>query len=165
MIYIMHGVFMRLSASWPKAQPGARAVRQGVQSAVRQWGPVANRALFGSWHHLALTLRFARAPTSRAATPTALLAQAFLFLDGSAVPATVAAALGPSSGVGIDTGLDEVYFGGLPAALSGATAAALRGFEGMLDNVRIWWPPCPSAGDPSRCRMLACRVSRISLSQ
>jgi hypothetical protein len=117
---------------------------------VREWGPVPNRALFGSWHHLALTLRFARAPTSRATAPTALLAQAFLFLDGNNIPVHFAAALGPSSEIGIDTGIDQVYVGGLPPVSGSTTAAALRGFEGAMDNVRIWWPSCPSAGDPSR---------------
>jgi hypothetical protein len=116
---------------------------------VREWGPVANRGLYGAWRHLAFTLRFARAPTARASAPTALLAQAFAFLDGVPVPPATAAPLGPATGLGLDAGLDEVFLGGLPPA--DAAAAALRGFEGSMDNVRLWWPPCPSPGDPSRC--------------
>ena len=54
---------------------------------MREWGPVANRGLYGAWRHLAFTLRFARAPTARASTPAALLAQAFAFLHGAAAAA------------------------------------------------------------------------------
>lgn len=32
----------------------------GVKTVVKKWGPLGGRALVGGWHHLALTLRFAR---------------------------------------------------------------------------------------------------------
>ena len=125
---------------------------QGSVATVREWGPVANRGLYGAWRHLAFTLRFARAPTAGASTPTALLAQAFAFLNGVQVPPATAAPFGPATGLGLDAGLDEVYLGGVPPADAAVDtdSAVVRGFEGSMDNVRLWWPPCPSASDPSR---------------
>ena len=32
----------------------------GIKTVVKLWGPMDGRTLLGGWHHLALTLRFAR---------------------------------------------------------------------------------------------------------
>ena len=51
---------------------------------VKTWGPL-DPSFVGGWHHLAMTLRFARQYSKTSSDPAIILTQAFLFLDGAHV--------------------------------------------------------------------------------
>ncbi len=54
-----------------------------TEKEVKRWGPFSS-TLFGLWHHVCFTVRFARKYTSTSSDPAAVIAQAYMFVDGEA---------------------------------------------------------------------------------
>jgi hypothetical protein len=112
-------------------------------------------SFLGTWHHVAFTLRMARQYTSTSDKPELVVSQAFCFLDGKPLTDT-------GTFVKLDypgelhkqlvfrSGLSSVYLGGVHPQRKDIDKE-YQNFKGAVDNVRIWWPPCPHEEDPTKC--------------
>ena len=79
-------------------------------------------------------------------------------MDAEPLAATAGASFAPLQQT-LSAGLSRIYIGGLPP---GAASPVPRSWEGEVDNVRVWWPPCPTIDDPSRydpVPYLGCRTA------
>jgi hypothetical protein len=47
-----------------------------------------------------------------------------------------------------ESGLSEIFVGGTSPERS---SKEFRNLKGAVDNVRVWWPPCASDSDPTKC--------------
>ena len=129
---------------------------QGSTTAVKRWGPLSTAGLLGVWHHLAATLRFARVvgPSGSCTTPAAVLTQAHLFLDGQSLPDDgTFLSLDLEKSLSVDRGLVSLMLGGPDS--NQADASSYQYFVGAMDNLRVWWPTCPTSSNPSRCNPYA----------
>jgi hypothetical protein len=115
---------------------------------VKKWGPVPHDTVT-LWHHFCFTVRFARFVSSSSDVQVAV-AQAFFFLDGRAVREVSLGFMtfNIKKSLSISTGLSHVFVGGPNPSVS---ASGYRFLHGHIDLVRIWWPSCPHANDPSKC--------------
>jgi hypothetical protein len=112
----------------------------GATTEVKRWGPLPRAAVLEAWHHVALTLRFARLPAaggSCTGEPAAALAQAHVFLDGEPLDAGDGFlrldVLGGA--LTIEHGLSEIYFGGpSPDQVRGGAHAAGGGVFDQWSN-------------------------------
>ena len=109
----------------------------------------------GTWHHVAFTLRMARQYTSTSDKPELVVTQAFCFLDGK--PLTDKGTFVKLDYPGelhkqlvFRSGLSSVYLGGVNPQRKDIDKE-YQNFKGAVDNVRIWWPPCPHEEDPTKC--------------
>ena len=112
-------------------------------------------SFLGTWHHVAFTLRMARQYTSTSDKPELVVTQAFCFLDGKPLTDT-------GTFVKLDypgelhkqlvfrSGLSSVYLGGVKPERKDIDKE-YQNFKGTVDNVRIWWPPCPHEEDTTKC--------------
>lgn len=126
-------------------QPGASQVL------IKEWGPLED-TFFGFWHHITLTLRFARTFSSTSSKPAAVITQAFLFIDKEPLISSGNGddflSINIASSLKIKNGFDYIMVGGPDPEIPDA---GYSNFRGGLDNFRVWWPSCPDVEDPSRC--------------
>ena len=109
----------------------------------------------GTWHHVAFTLRMARQYTSTSDKPELVVTQAFCFLDGKPLTDTGTFVKLDYPGelhkqLVLRSGLSSVYLGGVNPQRKDIDKE-YQNFKGAVDNVRIWWPPCPHEEDPTKC--------------
>jgi hypothetical protein len=112
-------------------------------------------SFIGTWHHVAFTLRMARQYTSTSDKPELVVTQAFCFLDGKPLADTGTFVTLDFSGelhkqLVFRSGLSSVYLGGVNPERKDIDKE-FQNFKGAVDNVRIWWPPCPHEEDPTKC--------------
>eukprot|EP00961_Rhodomonas_salina_P091188 1227462-Rhodomonas_salina.4 len=72
-----------------------------------------------------------------------------MFLDGEPVRPSINNFLTANiaTAFAIKTGLSKIFIGGVnPARVS----TDYRPFSGSMDNIRVWWPPCPGQLLPAR---------------
>ena len=88
---------------------------------------------------------------SRSSTdPAVIITQAFCFLDGQSVPEPSGGFLTHNLAVDLvfESGLSELYVGGTSPDLDDPD---YRNLKASMDNLRVWWPSCPDANDPTKC--------------
>ncbi len=119
-----------------------------TEKQVKIWGPL-DRSFLGVWHHIAITLRFGRVYTRSSSKPALIISQAFLFLDGQNIDdGDTFKALNLKKDLQFESGLSDIFVGGTSPLRK---SKGFRNFKGAMDNVRVWWPPCPHDEDPSKC--------------
>lgn len=119
-----------------------------TEKEVKRWGPLSTN-IFGLWHHLTFTVRFARKYSSTTADPAAMLVQAFMFFDGAAIKDSGAFKNRDLHKMyKLEVGLTDIFVGGPNPQVS---ATGFKNFQGSMDNVRVWWPTCPDTTDPTYC--------------
>jgi hypothetical protein len=115
---------------------------------VKSWGPL-DPSFLGTWHHIALTLRTARQYSPTSSDPAVIITQAFLFIDGKHVSAgDQFKTLNLKKDMLFESGLSQIFVGGTSPQ---RRSALFRNLKGAVDNVRVWWPPCPPDQDPTKC--------------
>ena len=116
---------------------------------VKTWGPLDSDFL-AKWHHLTFTLRMARQYSRSSTDPAVIITQAFCFLDGQRVPDPTGGFLDHNLAVDLvfESGLSELYVGGTSPDLDDPD---YRNLKAAMDNLRVWWPSCPDANDPTKC--------------
>jgi hypothetical protein len=118
------------------------------ETEVKAWGPL-DASFLGTWHHVAVTMRFARQYSRTSSDPAIIITQAFLFLDGRHISAgDTFKTLDLKKDLMFESGLSTIYVGGTSPERK---SAQFRNLKGALDNVRIWWPPCAQERDPTKC--------------
>jgi hypothetical protein len=129
---------------------------------VKEWGPMPSNFL-STWHHVAVTLRFARIFTPTSESPAVTIPQAFLFVDGASMPASNAGedflTIDLKNSLVLQSGIASIVIGGPDPDIA---ATDYKNFKGAVDDVRIWWPQCPSAHDPSKCNPYAFLYPKLS---
>jgi hypothetical protein len=84
-----------------------------IVTTIKTWAPITAAAWTSAWHHLALTLRFARVNRPGSSDPNAAVAQAFLFVDGEAIRDDGSfLAIDVLTTLVLRTGLTVAFFGG-----------------------------------------------------
>jgi hypothetical protein len=115
---------------------------------VKEWGPLPADFL-GSWHHVALTVRMARQYSRTSSDPSVIITQAFLFIDGKHIVAGNSfSLLVLHTDLIFESGLSDIFVGGTSPQ---SNEPVFRNLKGSVDNLRVWWPPCPHDEDPTRC--------------
>ena len=123
-----------------------------AQVVVRRWGPLQVRCK-GVWRHVAFTLRTARMKNPINVSPQLSIAQAYMFVDGERVLEEASSGgAGSRSLHRLSEGICNIVVAGQQPTNANR---ALENLNGQLDNVRIWWPACPAASDPSKCNPYA----------
>lgn len=115
---------------------------------VKAWGPL-DASFVGTWHHVAVTLRMARQYSRTSSDPAVIITQAFLFLDGQhVIEGDAFKTLDLKKDLILESGLSEIFVGGTSPERK---SVVFRNLKGAVDNVRVWWPPCPHESDPTKC--------------
>ena len=119
------------------------------ETIVKTWGPL-DSGFLGKWHHVTFTLRMARQYSRSSTDPAVIITQAFCFLDGQSVPEPSGGFLTHNLAVDLvfESGLSELYVGGTSPDLDDPD---YRNLKASMDNLRVWWPSCPDANDPTKC--------------
>ncbi len=122
---------------------------QAISTRVKKWGPISNNRILGVWHHISFTVRFARVTSTQGSEPMVIITQAHMFLDAEQIDAGDSfLSIDVEAELTLETGISNFYIGGVSPSAS--NAVAFQNFIGAMDNVRLWWPSCPSRDDPSR---------------
>ena len=124
-------------------------VTRQAQKVVKKWGPIQQQ-IIGQWHHVCFTLRFGRVYSPSDYDPDAVIAQAFMFVDGDTVQEFGADFAGTNikNDLRLTTGVTSLYVGGSNPSID---ATGYQNFKGNIDKIRLWWPSCPHRSDPTRC--------------
>jgi hypothetical protein len=122
---------------------------QAISTRVKKWGPISNNRILGIWHHISFTVRFARVTSTQGSEPMVIITQAHMFLDSERMDAGDSfLSIDIEAELTLETGISNFYIGGVSPSTS--NAVSFQNFVGSMDNVRLWWPSCPSEDDPSR---------------
>jgi len=119
------------------------------QQIVKTWGPIMTEGFTSSWHHIAFVMRFAHVSRGSAADPDAILTQAFFFVDCEPQKDDGTFLLLDLRTLALSSGLDFIYVGGASVKAAILAREGYQNFHGNMDNIRIWWVPCPPG--PTKC--------------
>jgi len=126
-----------------------------AQVLVKEWGPLQHNFL-GFWHHVTVTIRFARIFTTTSSSPAVTIPQAFLFVDGVSVMSSNEGKdflnIDLAGSLVLKSGLSSIVVGGADPDIP---AIGYEHFQGGMDDIRVWWPSCPQSDDPSKCNPYA----------
>jgi len=119
-----------------------------TEKVVKSWGPLS-ASFLGTWHHIALTLRTARQYSRTSSDPAVIITQAFMFVDGKNISGgDNFATINLKKDLMFESGLSQIFVGGTSPERK---SSRFRNLKGAVDNVRVWWPPCPHISDPTKC--------------
>ena len=116
---------------------------------LKTWGPITTPGFRSDWHHIALVLRFGHVSAGSSEEPNAILAQAFFFIDCEPINDDGTFTLLDLKSLTLSNGIDSIYVGGASSRASLSARNGYQYFKGRMDNIRVWWPPCPPG--PTKC--------------